>query len=167
MKAPATCLAALILACLAFSCAPRSAVAEAKAAAQGPTRPNPSLSTAILRAGQASILAEIADSAAERETGLMFRKELAEGKGMLFVFEVDQVLSFWMKNTSLPLSIAYLSSDGTIRDILPLEPFSLAPVSSSRSVRYALEAPRGWFERAGLKVGDRFELPALPPPGQP
>jgi len=133
--------------------------AAAQGAPQGPTKPNPTLKTALLKAGGASILAELALTADEREKGLMFRKDLPEGKGMLFVFESDQRLAFWMKNTTIPLSLAYLSSDGTIREIRDLEPLSLAPVQAERSVRYALEAPRGWFERAGLKVGDRFELP--------
>lgn len=149
-------IAALLLAALGLlSCCggPRAA------AAQGPTRPNPPLRTVELRSGGASILAELALTADERERGLMFRRELPEGRGMLFVFEADQRLAFWMKNTTIPLSIAYLSSDGTIREVRELEPLSLAPVQAERSVRYALEAPRGWFERAGLEVGDRFEIP--------
>jgi uncharacterized membrane protein (UPF0127 family) len=129
------------------------------ASADGPTKANPRLTTAVLRSGQVSLTAEIAKTDRERETGLMFRKALADGQGMLFVFDADQVLAFWMKNTSLSLSVAYLSSDGTIREIHDLEPRSLAAVTSERSVRYALEVPRGWFDRVGLKVGDRFELP--------
>ena len=89
----------------------------------------------------------------------MFRKTLAEGEGMLFLFDTDQMLDFWMKNTSLSLSIAWIGSDGVIKGISDLVPFSLASVSSERSVRYALEAPQGWFGRAGVKVGDQLELP--------
>lgn len=138
------------------ACGPSTKVPTAE-----PTASNPKLPTAVITAGQASITVELATTASQREVGLMFRKSLPEGRGMLFVFEADQVLRFWMKNTSLPLSIAYLSSDGTIREIHDLEPESLASVNSERSVRFALEVPRGWFERVGLKVGDRFAIPPL------
>ena len=120
---------------------------------------NPPLRTERLSIGPAEVTAEIARTPEERELGLMFRKELADGKGMLFVFDADERLSFWMKNTLVPLSIAYISSDGTIREILDMEPRSLAPVPSQYSVRYALEVPQGWFSRAGVRVGDRVILP--------
>ncbi|MDR1863621.1 MAG: DUF192 domain-containing protein [Treponema sp.] len=104
----------------------------------------------------ATIVAEIARTGKQRERGLMFRKELKDGEGMLFIFERDQILSFWMKNTLVPLSIAYISRDGVILEIRDLEPGNLRPVASSRSCRYALEVPRGWFHRAGLGPGDRL-----------
>ena len=88
----------------------------------------------------------------------MFRKSLDDGKGMLFVFDRDEQLAFWMKNTSIPLSLAYIASDGTIRQIVDLEPQSLATVQAERSVRYALEVPRGWFDRAGVRVGRQGEI---------
>jgi uncharacterized membrane protein (UPF0127 family) len=78
---------------------------------------------------------------------------------MLFVEESDRLLSFWMKNTVLPLSIAYISASGVISEIHDLKPGQLNPVRSSRSLRYALEVPQGWFERAGVAVGDRVEIP--------
>jgi uncharacterized protein len=124
--------------------------------------PNPTLATASVKVGPAIVLAEIARTEVERERGLMFRRALDEGKGMLFVFDKDDMLAFWMKNTKVPLSIAYISSDGTIRQISDMEPYSLATVKSERSVRYALEVPRGWFERAGVKVGDRVGLGGVP-----
>jgi uncharacterized membrane protein (UPF0127 family) len=73
---------------------------------------------------------------------------------MLFIFDRDQILSFWMKNTPHPLSIAYLDSKGKIRNIYDMTPFSLTPIVSTVSVRYALEVPQGWFEKAGIKTGD-------------
>ena len=82
----------------------------------------------------------------------------ADGTGMLFVFAKDEVLSFWMMNTPHPLSIAYIDSSGRIRDIYDMTPFSLAPVKSTVSVRYALEVPRGWFDRVKIKVGDTLVL---------
>jgi uncharacterized membrane protein (UPF0127 family) len=109
----------------------------------------------------AGILAEIARTAAERETGLMFRRSLADGEGMLFVFERDEMLSFWMKNTLIPLSIAYLSYNGRILEIHDMKPRDLTPVRSGRSARYALEVPQGWFDRAGVKPGDTLVLSPL------
>jgi uncharacterized membrane protein (UPF0127 family) len=118
----------------------------------------------VERAGQtvAVVKAEIAVSADERALGLMFRKKLPDGEGMLFIFERDEVLSFWMKNTLIPLSIAFIASDGRIIDIKDMYPHNTNSVSSSRSVRYALEVPQGWFSRAGVQNGDVIKIdPAL------
>jgi uncharacterized membrane protein (UPF0127 family) len=104
----------------------------------------------------AAVRAEIARTNDERSQGLMYRKKLPDGEGMLFVFERDQILSFWMKNTLIPLSIAYISSDGRILEIHDMIPQDLRAVRSGRSARYALEVPRGWFGRAGASVGDRL-----------
>jgi uncharacterized membrane protein (UPF0127 family) len=101
---------------------------------------------------------EIARTETERAQGLMYRKSLDDGKGMLFIFEKDEILSFWMKNTLIPLSVAFIASDGRILEIRHMEPESLIPVRSSRSARYALEVPRGWFERMGIKPEDRLRL---------
>lgn len=147
------CAALLFSACSFIACSGnKKAVTDS---------PNPKLATATLKVGGAQVIAEVARTEVERERGLMLRSSLAEGSGMLFVFDKDDRLSFWMKNTKLPLSIAYIASDGCIRQIVDLEPESLATVQSERSVRYALEVPRGWFERAGVKVGDLVDLRAL------
>jgi uncharacterized protein len=108
------------------------------------------------KAGNVTLMAELALTPAQREQGLMYRKELKDGEGMLFVFQSDQVLSFWMRNTLIPLSIAYISYDGKILEIYDMQPQNLDPVHSSRSVRYALEVPQGWFSRAGLAPGDNI-----------
>jgi len=125
-------------------------------------RPQSGLATATLRSGTVEIVVELAVEPAVQEIGLMHRKELEDGRGMLFVYEEDRRLSFWMKNTLIPLSIAYLGSDGVIKEIHAMEPLSLAPIESERYVRYALEAPSGWFGRVGLKPGDRFDLSQVP-----
>ena len=104
-----------------------------------------------------TIKAEIARTDAQREQGLMYRKTLKDGEGMLFVFDKDEPLSFWMKNTLVPLSIAYISSDGRILEIYNMEPGNLNPVQSSRSARYALEVPQGWFDRARIVPGDKLD----------
>jgi uncharacterized membrane protein (UPF0127 family) len=105
------------------------------------------------------VLAEIARTDEQRERGLMWRQSLADGEGMLFVFEWDHILSFWMKNTLLPLSIAYIAYDGRILEIHDMEPRNLSPVQSGRSVRYALEVPQGWFARMGIGAGDVVIFP--------
>jgi uncharacterized membrane protein (UPF0127 family) len=112
-----------------------------------------------LRVGSETFTVEVARTPEQRRKGLMHRSSIGENEGMLFVFERDRHLSFWMKNTEIPLSIAYISSDGEIREIRELEPHSERSVESSYAVRYALELPRGAFERAGAEVGDRLELP--------
>jgi uncharacterized membrane protein (UPF0127 family) len=100
--------------------------------------------------------AELARTETERARGLMYRTSLPDGEGMLFVFERDQVLSFWMKDTLIPLSIAFISYDGRLLEIYDMHVRDVTPVNSRRAVRYALEVPRGWFERAGIAVGDRL-----------
>jgi uncharacterized membrane protein (UPF0127 family) len=100
------------------------------------------------------VRAELARTDIERERGLMFRRSLDSGDGMLFVFERDQILSFWMKNTLIPLSIAYIAHDGKIVDIFDMEPQNTSPIRSSLSVRYALEVPQHWFASVGIRTGD-------------
>ena len=100
------------------------------------------------------VKAEIAEKTEDRNHGFMERKNIPDGTGMLFVFEKDQILSFWMKNTPHPLSIAYIDSKGRIRDIFDMTPYSLSSIVSTVSVRYALEVPQGWFEKNGITEGD-------------
>lgn len=148
----------VIAALLAISAAALSCSAQQAPGAET-DKPNPTLKKVTLVSGQTQVVVEVAATETERNRGLMFRKTLADGKGMLFVFDTDQRVSFWMKNTSLPLSLAYLASDGTILQVLDLAPFSEEPRPSERSIRYALEVPQGWFAKVGLKPGDRFEIP--------
>lgn len=108
-----------------------------------------------------TINVEIADTTEERAKGLMNRKHLDENHGMLFVFDRDQLMSFWMKNTYVPLSIAFISSDGIIREIYDMKPLSEKPVKSEYYTRYALELPRGNFSRLGIKPGDHIDLSVI------
>lgn len=108
-----------------------------------------------------SVRAEIAADSESRSNGFMFRKHIPDGTGMLFVFEKDQILDFWMKNTPHPLSIAYIDRSGRIRDIFDMTPYSLANVTSTVSVRYALEVPQGWFQKTGIKPGDFVDVSFL------
>jgi uncharacterized membrane protein (UPF0127 family) len=106
-----------------------------------------------------SVEAEMAIKAEDRNHGYMERKNIPDGTGMLFVFEKDQILSFWMKNTPHPLSIAYIDSKGKIRNIYDMTPYSLSSIVSTVSVRYALEVPQGWYKKNGITEGDTVVIP--------
>jgi uncharacterized membrane protein (UPF0127 family) len=130
--------------------------------ASGGEKPQERLETtelAILRKDGtgAAVLAETARSDEQRRRGLMGRKSLADGEGMLFVFESDRILSFWMKDTLIPLSIAFIARDGRILEIRDMESRSLQTIQSARSARYALEVPQGWFARMGIGAGDTIQ----------
>lgn len=114
-----------------------------------------------LRSGDIVVEAELAVSPEDQAKGLMHRERLEDGEGMLFAYESDRRMSFWMKNTKVPLSIAFLAADGEILEIRDMEPESLEVIVSERSARHALEVPQGWFARVGLEVGERFDLTPL------
>ncbi len=121
------------------------------------------LETRILTIGKAGgstvkIKAEMARTESERNNGFMNRRHIPDGTGMLFLFDRDQILSFWMKNTPEPLSIAFIDSRGRIRNIFDMTPYSLANIDSTVNVRYALEVPQGWFSRTGISVGDTLAI---------
>jgi uncharacterized membrane protein (UPF0127 family) len=109
---------------------------------------------------RAELTVELARSAEERARGLSLRDELPQDRGMLFVFGEDTEAAFWMKDTSIPLSIAFIAADGTILDIQEMEPFSTQLHSPPAPYRYALEVNRGWFQEDGFAEGDRVEIPA-------
>ena len=99
---------------------------------------------------------EIADTPLKRSVGLMYRKELEPDSGMLFVFPENDTQSFWMKDTHIPLSIAYINEDGVIINIEDMEPLSLNGVPSLGPCKYALEVNKGWFEENGIQAGDHL-----------
>ncbi len=103
---------------------------------------------------------EAARTEREKEKGLMFREKLGTNEGMLFIYQRPETLTFWMKNTRIPLSIAFADERGIIVDIQDMEPFSLAPHASLRPAKYALEMNQGWFERNGVKIGDVIRFPS-------
>ena len=121
--------------------------------------PQRELPLITLQSGSVELEVEVAVNYQQKSTGLMFRLDLADGRGMIFVYNSDQYLGFWMKNTYIPLSIAYLNAEGVILEIYDMHPLSSQTVYSSRPVRFALEVPLGWFKRAGLEPGDKFEFP--------
>lgn len=105
--------------------------------------------------------AYVARSAEDRALGLMHRKDLPAGEGMLFMCDEPQPQSFWMKDTPLALSIAFLDDEGTIVQVGDLEPHSTEPHECETPVRYVLEVNQGWFDERGIAPGERVEGPAF------
>ena len=118
--------------------------------------PQPTLPTVRLSAGMHVITAELATTPQSRTIGMMFREKAAPNHGMLFVFEYKAQQCFWMRNTPLPLSIAFIDEDGTILQISDMAPKSEALHCSQRPVRFALEMEQGWFARKGAGVGAKI-----------
>ena len=106
-----------------------------------------------LTAGMYQIDAQVAQSTEERMTGLMFRKEMPQHEGMLFVFEQPSQQCFWMKNTLLPLSAAFIDDSGTVVNVEEMKPQTLDSHCSAKPVRYVLEMNQGWFSKRGIKPG--------------
>jgi uncharacterized membrane protein (UPF0127 family) len=104
-----------------------------------------------------TIYAEIADQPATRAAGLMFRKQLAKDGGMLFVFPDNAPRAFWMKNTYIPLGIAFLDEKGVILNILEMPPQTEKNFYSKGPAKFALEVNTGWFEKKGIRAGDKVE----------
>ena len=102
--------------------------------------------------------AEVAFTQKGRTIGLMFRDTLDEDHGMLFIYPQEKNLSFWMKNTKIPLSIAFINSKGIITQIDSMTPYSLMSHTSKEKVKYALEMEQGWFRKNGIKIGSKVSL---------
>jgi len=102
--------------------------------------------------------AEVAFTRKGRTIGLMFREALDKDHGMLFIYPQEQSLSFWMKNTKIPLSIAFINSEEVITQIDSMTPYSLMSHTSKDKVKYALEMEQGWFGKNGIKVGSKVGL---------
>lgn len=153
----ATLRAASVALAVAAFALPLSANAQRLASPQQPAGPQAPLPTTQLSAGIHIIRAEVANTEATRRDGLMFRKELPGNDGMLFVFERPDVQCFWMRNTLLPLSIAFIADDGTIVNIEDMAPQTEDPHCAKKPVRYALEMAQGWFDRHGIQAGRKLD----------
>ncbi len=127
----------------------------------GPARAAPPQTVEIIsKTGVHIFSVEIADTEATREKGLMFRKELPEGKGMLFDFHQDQDVAFWMKNTYIPLDMIFIQGDGRILRIAEnAEPLSMQTIPSGGPVRAVLEVIGGTAEKLGIAPGDQVASP--------
>jgi uncharacterized membrane protein (UPF0127 family) len=117
-------------------------------------KPAPGLQTTLLSIEQATLNVEIADTPESMERGLMFRDALPADNGMLFVFGQPRRANFWMHNTRIPLSIAYLDANGRILELHDMFPYDETPISSyGANVSYALEVNQGWFAKHGITPG--------------
>ena len=130
-------------------------IALASMACEAQSQPQ-DLPRITLNAGIHNISAEVAQSPQERATGLMLRQSMPANQGMLFVFEQAEQQCFWMKNTLIPLDIAFVAGDGTIINIEHMKPLSLDNHCSTKPVRMALEMNEGWFARKGVSAGSRL-----------
>ncbi len=103
------------------------------------------------------IRAEVASAPAQRAQGLMYRQKLATNDGMIFVFDQPAEVCMWMKNTPLPLSVAFVDDSGKIVNIEDMQPLTLESHCAKKRVRYALEMNRGWFQQRNIKPGVSLE----------
>jgi uncharacterized protein len=141
--------------------------AARSAEGQGEAPGDSSLAAGMVRIGASGgesveVEVEIADDTEEMARGLMGRTALAENAGMLFVYPDERELSFWMKDTLIPLSIAFMDAEGRIVDIQDMKALDDTPphYTSAEPARYALEVNEGFFDERGVEVGDRAKLPA-------
>jgi uncharacterized membrane protein (UPF0127 family) len=118
--------------------------------------PQPRLRTVTLTAGMHVIQAELAITPLQQQTGMMFRRSMGTNEGMLFVNEDKDVRCFWMRNTLIPLAIAFIADDGTIVNIAEMKPQSDQSHCSAQPVRFALEMNAGWFAKRGFKAGSKL-----------
>jgi uncharacterized protein len=128
-------------------------LAGAGAAAQ---EPQTDLPRVRISAGMHQIDAQVALTPDQRATGLMFRKQMPQNEGMLFAFEEPGVQCFWMRNTLLPLTAAFVADDGEIVNLADMKPQSTESHCSKRPVRYVLEMNQGWFAKRNIKAGSRL-----------
>jgi uncharacterized protein len=148
-----TCFAALrhalqaALAAFALAAFGTAAVAQ-----DGPQK----LPAIKLSAGMHVLNVEVAQTPEQHQIGLMFRKTMPTNDGMIFVFDRPGQQCFWMKNTLLPLSVAFISDDGSITNIEDMKPQTLDSHCSTKPVRYVLEMNDGWFAKRGIKAGSKI-----------
>jgi uncharacterized membrane protein (UPF0127 family) len=118
--------------------------------------PQPRLPTVILQAGMHQIVAEVASTPEQQMVGMMMRTQMAPHEGMLFVFDDLAPRCFWMKNTLLPLTIAFIADDGTIVNLADMQPRSEQSHCAAQPVRYALEMNQGWFAKRAIGPGSKL-----------
>jgi len=118
--------------------------------------PQPKLKTIELTAGMHVIQTELALTPEQQQIGMMFRRTMGTNEAMLFVEQTPGVRCFWMRNTYVPLSIAFIADDGTIVNIADMKPLSEESHCSAKPVRFALEMNQGWFAKRGIKAGSRI-----------
>ena len=125
-------------------------------AARAQETPQMNLQHVQLLAGMYPINAQVASTQEQRQIGLMFRKEMPQHEGMIFIFEQPAQHCFWMKNTYLPLTAAIVADDGTIVNLADMKPETTDSHCSAKPVRYVLEMNKGWFAKKGIKAGTKL-----------
>lgn len=133
--------------------------------ASGQDAPQLDLPRTTLQAGMHRIDTQLASEPEQRSVGLMYRKEMPQHEGMLFVFAQASVQCFWMKNTVLPLTAAFVADDGSIVNLADMKPQTTDSHCSTKPVRFVLEMNQGWFAKKGIKAG--FKLGGKPFEGTP
>jgi uncharacterized protein len=145
---------AVLLCLLVVGCQKNASVDKTPSTVFEPTQAQPKLPTMKLWLGAEEMPTEIATTADEVQTGMMFRTSMEENAGMLFVFPYTMKASFWMKNCPLPLSAAYIDPEGRILEIHDLEPHNTnAVLAASDQVQFVLETNRDWFKKKNIGVG--------------
>ena len=129
--------------------------------ASAQNQPQMNLQRVEITAGMHRIDAQVAIAPQERQTGLMHRKEMPAHEGMLFVFEQPATQCFWMKNTLLPLTAAFVADDGTIVNLADMKPQTEDSHCSAKPVRYVLEMNQGWFAKKCIKPGSKLVSAAV------
>ena len=109
-----------------------------------------------LSTGMHVLQVQVAQTPEQLATGLMFRKTMGTNEGMLFIFDDPRQQCFWMKNTLLPLSVAFIADDGSVVNIDDMKPQTLDSHCSTKPVRFVLEMNVGWFDKRGIKAGSKF-----------
>lgn len=127
---------------------------------QAQDEPQTQLPRITLAAGMHQIDTQLALTPDQRQVGLMFRKSMPQHEGMLFIFEQPTKQCFWMKNTLIPLTAAFVADDGSIVNLVDMKPQTLDGHCSEKPVRYVLEMNHGWFAKKGIKAG--FKLTGKP-----
>ena len=133
------------------------ACSYAQAQNAAPPAPQTDLPIAQLKLGKSHLRAQIAESDRERAIGLMSRTSLAKDEGMLFIFPERGVQCFWMRNTLIPLSAAFIADDGRIVNLADMQPLSDDAHCSNQPVRYVLEVQQGWFAQADIKANSKVK----------
>lgn len=139
-------------------------IAVLSGAAWPQSLPQLNLPRLTLSAGMHLIQTQVAATQEQRNTGLMHRADMAPNEGMLFVFEQPARQCFWMKNTLLPLTAAFLTDDGSIVNLVDMKPQALDSHCSAQPVRYVLEMHQGWFAHKGLRAGSKLAGPPFSSP---
>ena len=144
--------AGAMVAALALTASLATATVQAQPAPQAPQK----LRSIRLNAGMHQISAEVAQTPLERQIGLMSRPTMGVNEGMLFIFDAPETQCFWMRNTLLPLTAAFLADDGSIVNLVDMQPQTETSHCSARPVRYVLEMNQGWFAKRGFAAGQKI-----------